>query len=464
MATATSTATKQTVRAKPGAGRPGLGARLGKAVAVVGAVVAELDPDRLSGADATALYGTFAEVDRLVVTAKALLAARIESSGVWQAGGHRDAAACLAQLEGVSPGQARRTLSVGERLGALPGTEALARRGTLSGPKLTALTEAGTADPAREGELLAGAEAETLTEVAERCRRVRSHAASADPAATLVAIHARRRFRSWTDPEGAFCYEGRDTPDRGAALLGVLATGAATLRRARRRAGEPAESDAALRADALYALLTRPGGSGGPGDGDGPTPPGAPLPAELGAVVDRPPRATVVVRVDVAAFLRGHPEPGERCELDGTGPVPVTMARALASDAFLALCFHRAGDIQAVTHLGRTVNRRLRTALVERDRACVVPGCGSTTALEIDHVVPLAEDGPTALDNLALLCHHHHFLKTYGGWTLARTGTTDTGRPSWSFTRDRPTRSDLPTPDPRPDPPEQTKARRRRRE
>ncbi len=36
--------------------------------------------------------------------------------------------------------------------------------------------------------------------------------------------------------------------------------------------------------------------------------------------------------------------------------------------------------------------------------------------------------------NLALLCHHHHYLKTYEGWTLEPPGSTDTSTSGWSFT------------------------------
>jgi hypothetical protein len=138
--------------------------------------------------------------------------------------------------------------------------------------------------------------------------------------------------------------------------------------------------------------------------------------------------------VDLDALLRGEVLPGEVCELEGQGPVPIAMVRQLASDAFLTLCYHRAGEIAAVSNLGRTIKRPLRTALFERDRHCVVPGCGARWGLEIDHLVPFADGGPTELDNLALLCHHHHFLKTYEGWTLTRTGTTARGAPQWSFT------------------------------
>ena len=43
-------------------------------------------------------------------------------------------------------------------------------------------------------------------------------------------------------------------------------------------------------------------------------------------------------------------------------------------------------------------------------RCCAI--CGSTQALELDHVVPLAEGGADAVDNAQYLCRPHHSLKT----------------------------------------------------
>ena len=83
--------------------------------------------------------------------------------------------------------------------------------------------------------------------------------------------------------------------------------------------------------------------------------------------------------MDLDALFRGHAESGECCEIDNQGPIPVPMARDMANDSFLRLVFHRAGDIRAVSHLGRTINRTLRTALVHRDTTCVVPGCGTSS-------------------------------------------------------------------------------------
>ncbi len=130
-----------------------------------------------------------------------------------------------------------------------------------------------------------------------------------------------------------------------------------------------------------------------------------------GSLIDKPPAATVIVRVDIAALRRGH---------------------ALAGDSLLAVLLTEAGDIRAVSHLGRTINKTLRTALTFRDRGCVVPHRGVSNGLEIDHVIPLEEGGPTELDNLAPLCHHHHFLKTFEGWSRSRTGPTD-DNPGWTF-------------------------------
>ena len=139
-----------------------------------------------------------------------------------------------------------------------------------------------------------------------------------------------------------------------------------------------------------------------------------------------------MVRVDRDALLRGRALPGELCAIDGQGPVPVPVVESLLVDSLLALVVTEADDIRSVVHGGRTINAALRTALVFRDRGCVVPGCGADRHLEIDHVVPLASGGRTTLDNLATLCRHHHRLKTYGGMVLTRRGPSDAD-PGWHW-------------------------------
>jgi hypothetical protein len=113
----------------------GLGARLESALSTVASVITELDPDRLTGADATVLYSSLVGLERLTNAGKTLLAPRIEASGIWRDQGHRSAAVMLASLEGVATGQAQATLSNGQRLGQLPGTEAALRTGCSRAPR-----------------------------------------------------------------------------------------------------------------------------------------------------------------------------------------------------------------------------------------------------------------------------------------------------------------------------------------
>ena len=126
----------------------------------------------------------------------------------------------------------------------------------------------------------------------------------------------------------------------------------------------------------------------------------------------------VHVRVDQAALSRGRTGPGEVCEIPGVGPIPVAAARALSSDDILKAVLTDGVEVKAVAHLGRSIPAHLRTALAERDRSCAVPGCEVGERLEIDHIVPFAEGGPTSLENLARLCSFHHYLKTHRGYRL----------------------------------------------
>ena len=53
---------------------PGLSARIDVVDRQLAGLVADLDPDRVLGSEAAALYGAFARLERLVVAAKTLLA------------------------------------------------------------------------------------------------------------------------------------------------------------------------------------------------------------------------------------------------------------------------------------------------------------------------------------------------------------------------------------------------------
>jgi hypothetical protein len=151
----------------------------------------------------------------------------------------------------------------------------------------------------------------------------------------------------------------------------------------------------------------------------------------------------VRLHLDTAPLARGWAEPGERCHVDGVGPVPVAVARALLQDAKVTVLRHdEHGDITRVSSLTRTIPSRLRRWVEEAFPTCGRHGCDSRFRLEIDHVVPVAQGGATEKANLWRLCGHDHRLKTYRGWKVVERsdGTRDLVPPDGHPPRDDPPR------------------------
>jgi hypothetical protein len=65
----------------------------------------------------------------------------------------------------------------------------------------------------------------------------------------------------------------------------------------------------------------------------------------------------------------------------------------------------------------RTIPPALRRALDSRDRGCRFPGCGLRFT-DAHHVRHWADGGKTGLDNLLLLCSHHHRLVHEEDWKI----------------------------------------------
>ena len=76
-------------------------------------------------------------------------------------------------------------------------------------------------------------------------------------------------------------------------------------------------------------------------------------------------------------------------------------------------------DLDEHIHVnGYEVPDRLREQVTLRDHHCVFPWCTrSARKMDADHVIPYAEGGTTASDNIAPLCRRHHRLKTHSAWT-----------------------------------------------
>jgi hypothetical protein len=407
---------------------------------ILRSALADFEPERFSGPDAARLLEMFAEIEKMASGGKLLSARRVDSSNVWRRKGHRSAAAHIAQATGTGLGPAITTLAAARQLGSLPATDEAVRRGRLSEVQVKEIAGAAILQPEAEQALVDAAGSQPLSVLKLRCRRVK--AAGRDERAAYDAIRRERYLRNWVDGDGAVRFDARLTPDEGARLVAAVRAQTDRLAGEARRAGLD-EPRRALAADALIQLAC------GHGPGDACDPPaihgvegrepdsgehrngrigreGSAAAAE-GSRSAGPagcshggPATMVHVRVDHDALVRGHLEAGEICEIPGIGPIPVDVARRLAVDSILSVLVTDGVDVTAVARAGRTIPASIRTALIERDPVCVVPGCGLREGLEIDHVEPFAQGGPTRLGNLVRLCHWHHYLKTHQRHRLER--------------------------------------------
>ena len=362
-------------------------------------VLSDLEPERLSGADADRLLKVFAEIEKLASGGKLLAARRVETSNAWRRKGHRSAAAHVAEVTGTGLGQAINSLATARQLGSLPATEDALRKGRLSESQVKEIAGAATARPEAEESLVDAATSQPLNVLKLRCQRVK--ASGHDQTSSYHAIRRGRYLRNWTDGDGAVRLDARLTPDEGARLLAGVRAETDRLVAEARKAGVE-EPRRALTADALVRLVAGCNGAGRSERGAG------------------GPATMVHVRVDHAALVRGRVEPGEICEIPGVGPIPIAVARGLAADSILSVLVTNGVDVTGVAYGGRTIPVSVRRALTERDPVCVVPGCGQRDDLEIDHLEPLAKGGVTSLENLVRLCHWHHYLKTHQGHRLER--------------------------------------------
>jgi hypothetical protein len=127
----------------------------------------------------------------------------------------------------------------------------------------------------------------------------------------------------------------------------------------------------------------------------------------------------VVAHVPLAALTDEDSELAG--ELEHRGLIDAVVARRLACDATLVVALD--DDVGHTMYEGRS--RRdptptQRRELWRRDRHCRFPGCRNATFVNPHHLRWWKRDrGTTDLDNLALLCEHHHGLVHSKGWQLS---------------------------------------------
>lgn len=372
--------------------------KLEQAIDSLQAFVDELDHETLAPEYAVKLVETFSKGERLCSIGKSLAAGRVADSGAWRKDGDRTAAHWLAKKVGTGVGQAVSTIETAKRISELPETLEAVKAGELSEVQAKEVVQAASANPSKEKELLEVAKKEGVATLREHCARVVA-SSSDDEIANYNRVHQSRSLRHYTDQSGVFNLHARLTPDKGAVVLAAIEPYKEKIFREARKEGRR-EGYEAYGADALVEMAKH-----------------------VRACTDNPSRKSpgtlVRVLVDQKALERDSVGKDEVCEIGGVGPIPVATAKALAKDAILAAVVTDGTDIHKVSHLGKSITAKQRTALEIRDPVCVVPTCEVRDHLETDHINGREGEGTRTIDAMARMCPHHHDLKTYKGWTLS---------------------------------------------
>ena len=354
------------------------------------AALADLSPTALSGTDAAAVVAFGVEIERIGAATCTRYARRVAETKAYD--GYKSAANWLAAKTGGSTGAAQGLLDVAEKLAEAPLVDEAFSDGRLSLAQAKIVAGAGAVDPASQEQLIGSATRQSFRELVDDARRIRRRAlGEATEAAKEARAHRRRYVRVWAPDEGGLRLEAWLPRIEGARVKAVLEDEADRVFKEAHAAGRREPAPAYL-ADALVHVV-------------------------CGDAASRP-KAHVDLRVDAAALRRGEVDGDEVCEIPGVGSVPVGVARDVLGDSVFRLVVTDGTDVRTVTSRKRTIREPLRAALRERDGGCAVPGCPNTRYLEIDHDWELSRGGPTQLDNLQLLCTHHHRLKTAFGFRL----------------------------------------------
>jgi hypothetical protein len=369
----------------------GVDRSLDEALGSLRSFVSEVDVDGLEAHEAARVVELCAQAERMLAALRVSAAATLTDKALWRREGFRSLPAWLAAKTGTAVATAGAALEMAGQLADLPAVAEAFRSGLLSEAQAREIAAVASEVPDAQDQLVIAAGKLSLRGLQEECRRVEA-AAAVDEEARYRRVHRSRCVRSWVDRDGVGRLSARLTPDELAQLMTEVDRRCDALVVDAIR-GRWFEGRDAHRADALVDLA-RPESAAPPGPG-----------------------TMLHVVVDYDALMRGHTVAGERCEIPGAGPIPVTLARQMSEDAILKVLLTKGVDVVAVAHAGRSIPAHLVSALEVRDPTCIVPRCDVRRNLQIDHRNSFGRTQVTKLDDLGRLCRWHHYQKTFLGYT-----------------------------------------------
>jgi hypothetical protein len=324
---------------------------------------------------------------------------RFEKAGGYKADGFLGMVPWLRVNGKLSGGAAAERVDTARQLKELPRTEEALARGEIGYQHAVAMARTaehvGAAQVRKaEATLLNAAQTMDPGQFVAVAKHFEHQVDAAAVLADANRAHQRRYLQIGEVSNGLVRLEGQLVPEAAAMLRTRMEPFLKPAKSDQRSAGQRAH-------DALLEILRR-GATAGEGKANG----GGPRPSLI-----------IKVDLDTLAGIEGAPAG----ELEWGGTVPAETVRRMACDCAITRITGLGELEQELTHAARTVPPSTRRALVARDGHCVFPGCDRPSPwCDGHHLVHWADDGPTTLDNLGLVCGAHHRKLHEEGWKLRR--------------------------------------------
>jgi len=336
----------------------------------------------------------------------------LEEQEPWGYWGLKSCAHWLNWRCGIGLNAAREKVRVAHALTGLPLISEAFRAGVVSFSKVRAMTRVATVE--NQEYLLMIARYGTAAQVEKLVRLFRGVQRNEEREKALRQ-HDERTVQFFDDEDGCLVIKARLPPEQGAVVVKALQAAVDSL-----RAEEPVVEKsvtavtcphthadgtkkltfAQRRADALGLMAETYLNSG-------PNPQSS---AE---------RYQVMIHV-TAETLFSDDHPG-RCEIENGRALPIDTVRRIACDGDLVpIVEDEDGNPLNIGRKTRAVPPAMQRALQARDGGCRFPGCTQERHVDAHHIVHWADGGETNIDNLALLCRHHHRLIHEGGFDLTK--------------------------------------------
>lgn len=314
----------------------------------------------------------------------------------WSGAGMKSCAHWLNWKCGIALGAAREKVRVAHALAALPNISAALRNGQVSFSKVRAMTRVAT--PRNEDYLLMIANHGTAAHVERLVHKYRQVKRS-EALERENARHALRELTWYIDSDGSYVLKARLAPEQGARIAQALKVAMECEDVSAETCIKDETPIAARRADALERIADHY------------------LTSEQSAATGGD-RCTLHIHTDMNT-LKADGE-GAASELVEGGNVSAETSRRLACDCGVVHWLEdENGTALDIGRRTRSIPPAIRRALERRDGGCRFPGCTARHYVDAHHIHHWADGGETKLDNLLLLCRHHHRLVHEGGYGLA---------------------------------------------